>query len=616
MKKSIFTLLIMMLFGSVYAQQTQYPSYYQTLFDYHLYENNATCTGILYIDDVIADEMYYEVGVFDETTEVYVGGIPAASLEGHEHPLYYLTYYGNTNDVLTFRLYNHVLGEEMDYVCDLSMPYIPDQVSGSVSNPFQFRFYSEGHDYVFNNVEDNDWSNVANWTVNDEPATRLPMSLDNAIIYGVCEVTEAPVVASLVIKDGAQFFAPEGLEIVATVEKDITAYTGDYNNWYFISSPVQEFSDFEGAGMLTEESEYDLYFFDQTYPGEPEEDEDNGEWRNYKYYLENDDVESFEAPFGGYLYGNSQNVTLSFNGLLFTDASIDFKKLTFDNASDDHAKGFNLVGNPYASNALAVHGNKVSGFYMMNVEGGRQDVIAADDEVLVAPATAILAVATAKNNNAASVTFTPQDGEAIVRGNARVNVELFANGILQDRAYVKMGEGDNMIKFSLRNTGAKVYVPQNNKNYAIAYAGENNVMPVSFTTTENGTYTLSINAENMTCDYLHLIDNMTGADVDLLSTSTYTFEANTSDYTSRFKLVFAEEAINEIAASFAYISNGNLIINNDGAAKLQMMDAAGRILSVENINGSYSKSLNLSAGVYIVRLINGVDVKTQKIVVE
>ena len=46
------------------------------------------------------------------------------------------------------------------------------------------------------------------------------------------------------------------------------------------------------------------------------------------------------------------------------------------------------------------------------------------------------------------------------------------------------------------------------------------------------------------------------------------------------------------------------------------MDATGRILSVEDINGSYSKSLNLSAGVYIVRLLNGVDVKTQKIVVE
>jgi hypothetical protein len=48
--------------------------------------------------------------------------------------------------------------------------------------------------------------------------------------------------------------------------------------------------------------------------------------------------------------------------------------------------------------------------------------------------------------------------------------------------------------------------------------------------------------------YLHLIDNMTGADVDLLpllrgqgglnQPATYTFTAKTTDYESRFKLVF------------------------------------------------------------------------------
>ena len=179
-----------------------------------------------------------------------------------------------------------------------------------------------------------------------------------------------------------------------------------------------------------------------------------------------------------------------------------------------------------------------------------------------------------------------------------------------------MYESENLSKFSLKNEGAKLFIPQNNKQFAAVYAGEAKVMPVSFTTTENGTYTLNINPENMTCSYLHLIDNLTGTDVDLLSTSTYTFEANNNDYSSRFKLIFAEEATNEIAESFVYINNGNLIINNDGAARLQLMDATGRILSVEDINGSYSKSLNLSAGVYIVRLLNGVDVKTQKIVVE
>ena len=50
--------------------------------------------------------------------------------------------------------------------------------------------------------------------------------------------------------------------------------------------------------------------------------------------------------------------------------------------------------------------------------------------------------------------------------------------------------------------------------------------------------------ENVEMDYLHLIDNMTGEDVDLLAgastgSATYTFEAKTTDCASRFRLVFA-----------------------------------------------------------------------------
>ena len=141
-------------------------------------------------------------------------------------------------------------------------------------------------------------------------------------------------------------------------------------------------------------------------------------------------------------------------------------------------------------------------------------------------------------------------------------------------------------------------------------------MPLCFTTKESGIYTLSINPENMDCSYLHLIDNVTGTDVDPLRTSTYSFDSNDGNYATRFKLVFAEEATNEIAESFAFISNGELMINNYGEATLQVMDITGRILSTENIQNCYSKSLNLSTGVYVVRLTNGVDVKTQKIVVE
>ena len=40
-------------------------------------------------------------------------------------------------------------------------------------------------------------------------------------------------------------------------------------------------------------------------------------------------------------------------------------------------------------------------------------------------------------------------------------------------------------------------------------------------------------------EYLHLIDNLTGTDVDLLITQNYTFVSKSSDYASRFCLVFS-----------------------------------------------------------------------------
>ena len=47
-----------------------------------------------------------------------------------------------------------------------------------------------------------------------------------------------------------------------------------------------------------------------------------------------------------------------------------------------------------------------------------------------------------------------------------------------------------------------------------------------------------------------------------------------------------------------------------------MIDLNGRILSSETINGYVSKAINGAAGVYILRLIDGKEVRTQKIVIQ
>ena len=140
-------------------------------------------------------------------------------------------------------------------------------------------------------------------------------------------------------------------------------------------------------------------------------------------------------------------------------------------------------------------------------------------------------------------------------------------------------------------------------------------MPVNFKAETNGSYTMSFGSENVTFSYLHLIDNLTGADVDLLATPSYTFDATTTDYASRFRLVFATGDNND-GDSFAFFSNGSFVVSNEGEATLQVVDVMGRILKSENISGSASVKVDAASGVYMLRLVNGNDVKVQKVVVE
>ena len=107
-----------------------------------------------------------------------------------------------------------------------------------------------------------------------------------------------------------------------------------------------------------------------------------------------------------------------------------------------------------------------------------------------------------------------------------------------DNAIVSFSEGTALPKFRLGDN-AEIYIPQGNEDYAIAYSDKQGEMPLNFKANEDGEYALSFNLEGVEMDYLHLIDQMTGADIDLLQAPSYSFTATTQDDESRFKLVFA-----------------------------------------------------------------------------
>ena len=206
----------------------------------------------------------------------------------------------------------------------------------------------------------------------------------------------------------------------------------------------------------------------------------------------------------------------------------------------------------------------------------------------------------------------------MVRGNGVENlqIELTAKGVLLDRVFMKAGKGENCSKLSLSQYAPIIYVPEDGKEYAIAYREGANMMPLCFTTAKDDIFTLNFDTRGYNGSYLHLIDNATGADIDLLRTPVYTFDSKDCGYAARFKIVFSEEATNDIADSFAFISNGQLIINGTGT--LQVIDILGRQIFTKELSTiNYQLSTdNFKPGVYVARLCNGGDAKTQKIVVE
>ena len=414
----------------------------------------------------------------------------------------------------------------------------------------------------------------------------------------------------LIIEEGGQYF---GNAVAATMQKNITGYAdeNEASGFYLIASPsIVTYNNAQQTNLAS--NNFDLYAFNQ-YPME-----DGLEWRNYKY-AENDLSELY--PMEGYLYANSNDMVLEFRGTLYDES--EEISLAY---SGENIQALNLVGNSMSYNAdffaYDMEENPVTLNYLtMNDEGS--GFVTHNGVMLlnIAPMQGFFVEATAEGQHLiADVGGTiggggNEPGYDLSRGN--LNIKVNHNDHLMDNAIVSFGNANTMKKFYLRNNTTRVFVPEGNREMAIVRSANQGEMPVNFKAAENGTYSLSVNAESMEMNYLHLIDNITGADIDLLQTPNYTFEASTNDYASRFRLVFsANEGTSTNSENFAYYNGSTWTVSNIGEATLQVVDMMGRVLSSKTVSGNAEINVNQTAGVYMLRLVNGENVKTQKIVVK
>ena len=459
------------------------------------------------------------------------------------------------------------------------------------------------------NLDGGYWNANETWENDSVPPAGSNVLVTGDVIIGTGYIAVADTIffygGSITIEDGGQLYHSN--EVSVTLEMNVIGYDSgskaeDNGGYCMFATPVytEENEDVRTLPVdTTGFGVFDLYSFDQNFELQ--------EWRNFKA----GEFDSYELS-KGYLFASAETIHPTLTGTAIATTAGYEKDLDF--VEGKMLAGWNLVGNPFTCMAFVNRD-----FYTLNGEGDKVVPVLSGSTVEVMEGIFVEA-----QEEGQTVTFTPCPleggaigGDPIIPGpdsNKNVVMNLTQGSNLVDRAVVRFGESNQLRKFQLNPNHTKVYIPKDGVDYAIVTADEMGEMPVSFKAENNGNFTLNFTSENVSFNYLHLIDNMTGADVDLLATPSYTFNAQTTDYASRFKLVFAT-GNNSNEDNFAFFSNGSFVINNDGEAMLQVVDVMGRILKSETINGSASVNMNAAPGVYMLRLVNGDNMKVQKIVV-
>ncbi len=395
----------------------------------------------------------------------------------------------------------------------------------------------------------------------------------------------------LIIEEGAQLVhTEEGID--ALVKKAVAAYSGT-GGWYTISMPFVTLDPDEVENMTA--ANYDLYAYDEA-------GNNNGkEWINHKsnggFNL---------SPSVGYLYAHNPAITLRMEGTLNVGTYSETVNLGYANGTD-FIQGFNLLGNPVAHEIRFTKTAEVSDGYYYLANSGNW-VYEPGNTVPVGRGFMVKANATGQ-----SVTINPQSK----RGEGQEKGQYLCVSVGEEKAYVKLNEGVSMPLLDMNGQHSSLYLQSEHEPYIMLVRDGAETLDLCYEAHGNGTQTLKVDTDGLGLNSLHLIDNKTGADVDLLATSSYQFEAKEGDYATRFRLVFGPSTGSgtEGSTSFAYYADGEIRLTEPcQGASLQIVDMTGRVVFVGDVSGNVSTT-GMTPGVYVLRLVTADGVRVQKMVV-
>ena len=477
--------------------------------------------------------------------------------------------------------------------------------------------------FVFqNHVGDHLWSNAENWTDSQKPtgetavvkvyadviidedvdilqledATTCELTVQQGKKLTVRESISWNADGDIILEDGAQLVYDDIIPI--TVQKRVKSQIRN-----LIASPVidEVMPTLENGFITDPETGYALLTYDAQ----------NHEFVSFK-----------DAPFAlvngnSYLYANALDTILQFNGTARGSSEPTTIPLSYY-ASNSTLAGCNFVGNPLVCNAFVDRS-----FYFINEDFDALIAIPHSWDTALPPCQGIIVNAWAAGDVVQFQRdpdhFTTAGGGYLEITSAKASEPTKA----LDQAILSFNEGDDLGKFFFFSDTPIVYFTKDSNMLTILSVDSVDVQSLKFDAGENGTYTLHFELKDLNPEYLHLIDNMTGADIDLLTTPNYTFNATTNDYASRFKLIFdphygiGEDGPSTGSRAFAYYANGEIIINDVEAchgATLQIVDLTGRVRVCTDVARNVSTD-GMAPGVYVLRLKTQNEVLTQKVVI-
>lgn len=424
--------------------------------------------------------------------------------------------------------------------------------------------------------------------------SQLPAFIETQGILVMDNVTFEGEPINVIISGNGQLDTKSA--VTAMWKKNIEAYSDEDSDnklesgWYTISAP------FGNTNHNLQDTEgYELFQYV----------EKTATWLNYK-------GDDFAMKSGiGYIYAHSGNVEVSISGTTVTD---DFTATPTVTEAVGELKGFNLYGNPFTKNITGEHvaGDLADGYYTLSNSGSwiaknMTDSIAVGEGFLVQ----------ALGTEDVTISYDKPAPRASDNGSIQINV---ANNIYSDVAYVSFNEGISLNKISHHNAEVPmVYVTMNNDKYSIAYMNDEvEEIPFSFEAKTMGSYTIGIKTKDCEYENITLVDRLTGIETNMLLED-YSFIGSPDEKSERF-IIRLSARYDDMSAddNFAIVNGNELIIANlSDNATVQIYDIMGRPVTSYVLSGTANISMEtLANGIYVVRLIDENDVKSQKVVID